>query len=366
MAWWSLPMIGGMSLALWVWQGPWAAAVPGVYCLATVVLLVALRFWDFFGVFCHLHNGMVLVAPVLVHIQLGGFAASGGVLLWCVLPPVAALMWFGARGSTPWFVVGLLAVGAALLFDPIAEPRLAPIHQSWLFAVNVCGLSTFAYLSVRHFVTRLEQEKTRSEALLANVLPRAIASRLRVDPNAIAERHEAVTVLFADLVGFTELARRLSPRAIVEMLNDVFTELDRLADEHGLEKIKTIGDAYMVVGGLPEPLEHSADVVARMALDLLRTIEDLRTDHPGLAVRIGVHTGPVVAGVIGRRRFAYDLWGDTVNTAARLESTGESGRIHVSQAMFESLSPGFATESRGTLELKGLGQVETWWLLSAE
>ena len=175
-----------------------------------------------------------------------------------------------------------------------------------------------------------------------------------------------MTVLFADLVGFTELSRRLPPRDVVHMLNDVFTELDRLADTHGLEKIKTIGDAYMVVGGLPEPLEDSAIAVARMALDVLSSVASMRSRYPNLNMRIGMHTGPVVAGVIGRRRFAYDLWGETVNLAARMESHGLPGRIQVTPAVQQELAAAFELESRGIQTVKGVGDLETWWLLAAE
>ncbi len=363
MASWSVPLIGAMGLGLLVSPEPAAAVVPLVYTAATALLLLVLRVWNIFPVFRAGHNALVLVAPLALHHQLGGFVASGGVLVWCALPPVAAMMWLGARASASW----LLAVGVGVvlvsIFPASHLPLLTPSQQSLFFAVNVLGLTVFVYGGVRHFVLRLEQEKARSEQLLANVLPGAIAARLRVDSSTIAERHEDVTVFFADLVGFTTLSQRLPPQEIVEMLNRVFTEFDRLVDELGLEKIKTIGDAYMVVGGLPEPMLRPADAAARLALGVQSVTASLRSEYPELDVRIGLHSGPVVAGVIGRRRFAYDLWGETVNLAARMESHGLPGRIQITEAVRTRLADSFKVERRGPQEIKGVGEVQTWWLV---
>jgi class 3 adenylate cyclase/HAMP domain-containing protein len=214
----------------------------------------------------------------------------------------------------------------------------------------------------------LQQEKERSERLLLNILPEAIANRLKNDPSTIADSFAEVTILFADIVGFTDLSSRISPIALVSVLNQVFSVFDRLADQHGLEKIKTIGDAYMVVGGLPLPRADHADAIANMAIDMLRAIEDFnhKADFPelsgNLSMRIGINTGAVVAGVIGVNKFIYDLWGDTVNIASRMESHGLAGSIQVTEATYARLHQNYDLEERGAIAIKGRGEMRTYWL----
>jgi len=207
-------------------------------------------------------------------------------------------------------------------------------------------------------------EKQTSERLLLNVLPAPIAERLKHGDGVIVDRFESVSVLFADIVGFTALSQRTTPEALVTMLDDLFTRFDRLAEEHGLEKIKTIGDAYMVVAGIPQPTSDHAHAIARMALAMLDTLRDYsERTQSDLTIRIGVHSGSVVAGVIGRKKFIYDLWGDTVNTASRMESHGVPGRVHVTEATYLHLRDRFELEARGTVEIKGKGPMQTYLLL---
>jgi adenylate cyclase len=210
---------------------------------------------------------------------------------------------------------------------------------------------------------RLERERRRSEKLLLNILPSPIAERLKRDPGTIADAFQSVTVLFADVVGFTKLSATMESTQVVEILNEVFSEFDRLAAKHRLEKIKTIGDGYMVVGGLPEPHESHAVASAQMAIDMHEAIRAYseRTGHT-LEIRVGLHSGPVVAGVIGVNKFAYDIWGDTVNTASRMESLGAAGRTQVSDATKELLSDSHTLDERGLIEVKGKGKMHTWYL----
>lgn len=208
---------------------------------------------------------------------------------------------------------------------------------------------------------RLAQEK--SDRLLLNILPQPIAERLKQDSTAIADDFADVSVLFADIVGFTELSSRVSPIDLVGLLNRIFSVFDRLAEHHGLEKIKTIGDAYMVAGGLPEPQANHPEAVAQMALDMQREIAQFTIrENQAIALRIGIHTGPVVAGVIGSRKFSYDLWGDTVNIASRMESCGTSGGIQVTASTYERLRHQYQFEPRGLISVKGKGEMMTYWL----
>jgi class 3 adenylate cyclase len=217
---------------------------------------------------------------------------------------------------------------------------------------------------VRQRTQELTQEKQTSERLLLNVLPAPIADRLKTGENLIVDRFDAVSVLFADIVGFTTLSSRTTPEALVTMLNELFSSFDQLAEQHGLEKIKTIGDAYMVVAGIPHPVADHATAITHMALDMLAAIEAYgeRHDSP-LTIRIGIHTGSVVAGVIGTKKFIYDLWGDTVNTASRMESHGAPGRIHVSEATYLLLAARFEFEKRPPIDVKGKGWMQTYFVI---
>ncbi|WP_017658530.1 adenylate/guanylate cyclase domain-containing protein [Baaleninema simplex] len=209
---------------------------------------------------------------------------------------------------------------------------------------------------------RVEQEK--SERLLLNILPQAIAERLKQNPRTIADSFADVSVLFADIVGFTKLWSRISPTQLVELLNEIFSGFDELAEKNGLEKIKTIGDAYMVVGGLPIPRADHAEAIAQMALDMQRQMAQFNQgDREPFSIRIGISTGPVVAGVIGTNKFIYDLWGDTVNTASRMESHGIANTIQVTEATYERLKDRFIFERRGVIEVKGKGKMTTYLLV---
>lgn len=210
----------------------------------------------------------------------------------------------------------------------------------------------------------LRQEQEKSEQLILNILPSPIANRLKQDHRIIADDFAEVTVLFADIVGFTQLSSSISPIVLLDLLNQIFTAFDRLCEEHGLEKIKTIGDAYMVVGGLPNPDPNHVDAIAKMALDMQATIPQF-CDHTGkvFKIRIGINTGPVVAGVIGLKKFSYDLWGDTVNIASRMESQGIPGRIQVTAATYARLRDRYCFEERGLIEVKGKGKMITYFLV---
>jgi class 3 adenylate cyclase len=210
----------------------------------------------------------------------------------------------------------------------------------------------------------VEMEQEKSERLLLNILPRAIAGRLKGGEKAIANRHEVVTVMFADLCGFTAMSRQTTPADLVAMLNGIFTAFDLIVERHGVEKIKTIGDCYMLVGGLPTHRDDHAAVVADTALEMIAALDQInRTNGTVLQMRVGIHTGPVVAGVIGKIKFTYDLWGDTVNVASRMESTGMPGKVHISEQTQQALVGRFTLENRGFVECKGLGAVQTYFLL---
>jgi adenylate cyclase len=288
-----------------------------------------------------------------------------------------ALLIIAAALFVPYSGRQMLAASAALwaiYLLPIALTR-APIEyagawtQGFLLAcATVIAITASRFTSnlrAQEFMSRqaLAEEERKSEHLLLNVLPAAIAARLREKEQTIADGFAEVSILFADIVGFTRMSARMPPDAVVAMLNKIFLTFDQLTERYRLEKIKTIGDAYMVVGGLPEPRSDHLQAIAELALDMREAIERLPLcDGEHLQIRIGINTGPVVAGVIGRSKFAYDLWGDAVNTAARMESSGIPGHIQVTHAVYLKLRERYVIEERGTLSIKGKGDMTTYFL----
>ena len=221
-----------------------------------------------------------------------------------------------------------------------------------------------AFGALERSLADLTREREKSERLLRNILPDTIAERLKNNVSTIAETYSSVSVLFADLCGFTTFSERVDASQLVDLLDDIFSAFDHLANAYGVEKIKTIGDAYMAVAGLPEARDDHAEAVAGMALGMLEAFRGvMRNRGLSMEVRIGIHSGPVVAGVIGKHKFSYDLWGDTVNTASRMESHGEPSRVHVSQGTYTLLQDRYRFTDRGKMNVKGKGMQQTYFLL---
>ncbi len=242
---------------------------------------------------------------------------------------------------------------------------LKPFNRTLLAArINASLQKKRLYDLEKAYTERLRAEQEKSERLLLNILPLPVAERLKQGEQIIAESFPEVTVLFADIVDFTRRVASISPRRVVELLNDIFSTFDALAEHHGLEKIKTIGDAYMVVGGVPIPKANHAEAVADMALDMQSAIANYGADDGvPFTMRIGIHTGSVIAGVIGTKKFTFDLWGDTVNTASRMETYSLAGRIQVTEATYAHLKDHYNFETRGRMEIKGKGQMHTFFLV---
>jgi len=353
---------------------PVSASIPATYQVVTVIELIVLSRTKRFETFRTTQLLAFLVLPALLQASLGGFVASSGMVLWSLFTPLAALALLGLRRSIPW----LVAYVVELLLLALLDPRLAQDPASLpdaivtaFFALNIVGVTLSSFVMLAYFVHQrelvhraLEAEQERSERLLLNVLPGPIAERLKRHEGVIAEQHDAVTVLFADLVGFTAHSAEMEARELVSLLDRIFSAFDAIADAEGLEKIKTIGDAYMVAGGIPSPRPDHVQAVARMALAMRDEIAGIAgtTAHGWLAVRIGIDSGPAVAGVIGQRKFIYDLWGDTVNTASRMESHGLPGEIQLTARAASVLAGSFSLRTRGTVDIKGKGPMETFLL----
>ncbi|HEV8682085.1 MAG TPA: adenylate/guanylate cyclase domain-containing protein [Actinomycetota bacterium] len=349
-----------------------APLIPFAYQVVAAVSLVTFFVTKRYRLFRASQLTLALVLPFVFQLSLGGYVSGSGVVVWSFTAPMGALMFVGARAALGWLMAFFGALAAAALLDPVLPTVDIPGNVVIVFFVlNVAGVAATTFLLLRYFVRErdrahraLAAEREKSERLLLNVLPQPIANRLKSEERIIADGFADVSVLFADIVDFTPLSERLSPEDVVALLDEVFTAFDRLADDRGLEKIKTIGDAYMVAGGLPVRRPDHVRSVAEMALGILQEVARCaeRFGAP-LSVRIGIDVGPVVAGVIGRRKFIYDLWGDTVNTASRMESHGLPGTIQVTRRAYERLRDRYEFKERRGVIVKGKGKMTTYRLV---
>jgi adenylate cyclase len=290
-------------------------------------------------------------------------------LLFYMFPPREKFWMYPLIG-----VFSLCFIGVELfcprdgLLTGMPQEYILLLYYNNTIGVLFCALSMggVGYVTIRNADDNLEREHARSESLLRNILPASIAERLKSSPDSIADSYSEATILFVDIVGFTKIAESVPPDALVSLLNTIFSEIDDLTEKYGLEKIKTIGDAYMVVAGAPERRPDHAGGMAAMSLEIKDSFDKLnRAGGHALDFRIGIHSGPVVAGVIGKKKFSYDLWGDSVNTAARLEAHGVPGEIQVSAHVRDLLKDKFQFVERGMVELKGKGKVLTYLLRGA-
>ncbi len=308
----------------------------------------------------------IIIVPGVIQWSIGGIDDSGFLLVWGLCGPLVALMYFSVRQSALWLLLYLVTVAITVAVDSgSATGETVPDSVKVLFFwMNLTFASVIVFAFASSFVRAALRERENANRLLLNILPEKTARRLKAHPGTIAERHDNVSILFADIVDFTRYAGDRQPEEIVSTLNAVFSHFDTLAETHRLEKIKTIGDAYMVVGGLSGADNDHCARIADMALDMMAFIESFEdTANGSLALRIGIHAGPVVAGVIGRSKFAYDLWGDTVNVASRLETTARDGVIQVSETVYKALKGRFAFDKRGSVDIRGRGPMDVYCLI---
>lgn len=308
----------------------------------------------------------IIYITTFIQWSIGGVFDSGFVLAWAFCGPITALVFFSLRKSFIWLFLYLLNIAITVIFDDIFLSHGKIVAQStkmFFFLMNLSFSSLVVFIFAGYFVSGAISERKKTNKLLLNILPQKIANTLKEQRGIIADQYHEVSVLFADITGFTDYSSQISAKELVTQLNEIFFSFDELAEYYGLEKIKTIGDAYMVVGGLPEPKANHIDSIALMALDMLSEIKKIKKGNGDyFSLRIGIHSGPVVAGVIGKNKFAYDLWGDTVNVASRMESTGERDSIQVSEKVYQLLKSQFSFEKRGRIEIKGKGLMSTYFL----
>jgi adenylate cyclase len=347
---------------------PALANLVGAALLAAVPLLH--RFGDLAGplAFIAIANAYVLAVLALL-------GTATGMQIQFLAVAAGSVVFFDPRRAAFPIAISVIAAVLVVLAE-IVVPRdtgVLSAHQLLAnFVACIAGTMAILFAVIFHAVSAaarseaaIERERQRSEALLRNILPAPVAERLKGGgERLIADRYEEASVLFADMAGFTARASEMDPADLVRFLDRAFSEFDRLVDRHGLEKIKTTGDAYMVVSGVPVPRADHAPALADLALELQAIARSLGgRDGAALEIRVGLASGPVVAGVVGSKRFFYDVWGDAVNVAARMESTALPGRIQVSPAAFERLQGAFTLEPRGEVEIKGKGRMPTWLLI---
>jgi len=370
-------------LAIYWWMGVgFSSNIPLTYQLISVASMVHYLKTRKFAVFRFVQLNLFLFAPFVMQWSIGNSTTSSGVMLWALLAPVAAVVVSGWRESIPWFVAYMVMTALSGFFDYFmstgVQAGIAMNTIGLFFALNFAAMSALIYFLVRYFVLETEkikgqlavqhallvEEQQKSESLLLNILPAHIAQRLKQNHQQIADGCSDVTVMFADISNFTQLSGLLSPEQVVHVLNTIFSWFDAMTEKYNLDKIKTIGDAYMVVGGLTrdEHYDHVGNV-ADMALDM----GDFLALHPDLArfnigIHVGIATGPVVAGVIGTKRFSYDLWGDTVNTASRLTNEAAQGEIVVDSNTYNSLRQRYVFAPPESIIVKGKGEMMAYRL----
>ncbi len=348
---------------------PLAGAIPlsyGVVSLLSIMHFGRTRQYHFFR-FSQLT--LILLLPFLLMIALGGFVNGSSVVLWALICPMGAMLFDEPHQAPRWFLAFLSLVVLSGFLQPYVRPdnNLSSALVIFFFVINLIGVGSLVFLMVFYFVGQKNIFQQKSETLLLNILPKEIAAILKNESRTIADHYNEASVLFADMVGFTPLSAQLPPVEMVELLNEVFSFFDSLLDKYGVEKIRTIGDSYMVASGVPRGRPDHAQALVRMALDMRDYISThaFRNNHR-VSFRIGINSGSMIAGVIGRRKFVYDVWGDAVNIASRMESHGLGGAVQITQTTYELIKDEFVCEPRGTVNVKGKGEMEVWLVTGAK
>ena len=341
----------------------WVGVLGLIVSALTIVILLAMRRWPRrFDLLLALIFTCVTVGHLAQTALFGGLFESGLVVMFGLAIALSALLVSGLRAALAWFAVFLGSVVFAVV-TPSAWQRYTSSDETTDAAFNLIATAIVTLAIVGYFVKQRDRFQRRSDDLLHNILPDAIVIRLKDGAGAIADDVPSASVLFADVVDFTPMSATISPGQLVGLLDEVFSAFDRFVDELGLEKIKTIGDAYMVASGVPVPRDDHADAIAELAIRIRDHVATSTFGGRQLQMRIGIASGPVTAGIIGTHKFAYDLWGDTVNTASRMESSGLPRKIQLAPSTYELIRERYACESRGSVQIKGKAPMTTYLLL---
>ncbi|MHA2503323.1 MAG: adenylate/guanylate cyclase domain-containing protein [Candidatus Kariarchaeaceae archaeon] len=347
---------------------PLVALLPWIYVVASLIL--AFRYVTDHSRYNEAFLGfrvMIFGITFILSLALGDIQQASYVLIWAFSAPLITLITENRTVARRWFIAFVISTVVVTLIPPLRSSNNFSDDFIRVFtAANIIGMSLATYLTLeytnsqrRSFMSLLAEEKERTEELLLNVLPKEVIPSLQ-EEDVYVQEFEDVSVMFADIVGFTGLTETMEPREMIDTLNDVFSFFDSLLQEHHAEKIRTVGDNYMVAVGSPVPVEDHAFHLVRMAEKMLDYLQREEIRDKGISFRIGINSGPVVAGVIGKHKFHFDIWGDMVNTASRFESHGIPGKIQIGKTTHELIKDRIACEQRGEIEIKGKGKVETW------
>lgn len=339
----------------------WTVTVP-LLCSGASLISMKLQPATYPGVM-HLVAAGTMLASAATVILLGGLLESASGSAWSLLALIGAVIVFADRRAHFWFAVFIFSTLAAIWIATTTEPRYVLPNPEFVAAFNILLVSGVIYPAFYYFVRKSDSLYRESESLLLNVLPKEVADRLKASDDVIADNFESASILFADLVGFTPMSSAIEPGEVITMLNEIFTEFDEMVEVRGLEKIRTIGDAYMVAAGVPLSTSDHAFLICDLALAMMDGVGSKLYQGKKLQLRIGISSGAVAAGIVGRKKFSYDLWGDTVNIASRMESTGVPGRIQITGETRALIEDDSNCENRGTIDVKGKGPMETWYLV---
>lgn len=345
-----------------------AGYIPLAYGVFSLISILYFSYSRRYGIFRFSQLIMILLLPTFLMLSLGGFILGSAVIVWAFICPIGALLFDKPQNAPRWFLAFVILVAFCGLIQSRLDPttNLPPEVITVLFVLNVTAVSSLIFLMVFSFVAQKNVFQEQSETLLLNILPKEIVAILEEGPTTIAEHYDGASILFADIAEFTPMSANMTPDELVMLLNEIFSYFDRLVEKYDLEKIKTIGDCYMVAAGVPRTREDHAQALTMLAIEMRDYVEQHEILGHRLSFRIGINSGPVVAGVIGRKKFIYDLWGEAVNTASRMESQGREGFIQITRATHELIKDQFVCEQRGWIEVKGLGQTETWFVIQAK
>ena len=343
---------------------PLAGAIPLSYSIVSLLSIVHFGLTHRYRFFRFSQLALILLLPFLLMVALGGFVSGSAVILWALICPLGAMFFDEPRHAPRWFFAFISLVVLSAFLQPYvgSANNLSSAVVIFFLVINILGVSSIVFLMAFYFVGQKNVFQHKSESLLLNILPGEIVAILKNEWRTIAEHFEGASVLFADIVDFTPMSETMSPTELVELLNEVFSYFDSLVDKYRLEKIKTIGDCYMVASGVPRECADHAQVLLRMALEMRDYVGRHEFKGRKLTFRMGINSGPVVAGVIGHKKFIYDLWGDVVNTASRMESHGKGGFIQITRATYELVKDDFVCESHGVVNVKGKGEMDVWFV----
>jgi guanylate cyclase len=357
-------MLAGTAWGIlyYTWGEQKSSLIPLMYTLFSFLSLIYFAYSRRFVFFRFSQLLNILLLPVALMVSLGGFVNGSAVILWSLICPLGAMLFNKESNARWWFFAFIVLVIGSGIIQPWlrTQNNLTAGQINFFFVMNLGGVGGLIFLMVYYFVEKKNFFQDRSEALLLNILPKEIVEKLKEEQKTIVEHFDGASILFADIVNFTPISSTYTPARLLELLNEVFLKFDTLVEKYGIEKIKTIGDSYMVASGVPCPRTDHALVLTRMAIEMRDYVRSHEFSGTRLQFRFGINSGPVTAGVIGKKKFSYDLWGEAVNIASRMESHGQANTIQITQATYDLIKNEIPCVDGGMLIVKGKGEMRVW------